>query len=308
MADYDENGGVIQGDPYGDGSNDVQEDNKTDYDPYDLPKEASPLPTKDTPEQSNYQASDISENRGDTARETAEDNHPSVQHTSPPQERNESPQTSQDPNRTECSPDSTAPFEITSPTATQTLRRGAQEGRLENFNNAHIAMTNGSQSPIVKTEEQDDDGTFLTSNTREEPIVISDDEDMVEPEPKKRTIVVDTAQDSSDGRTASYLSSGIQRINMGNSILRTRTTQRKPTKTQMEMMKQAQQVLAKQFTRKPVAGGSGTVFKWTAGHAHFASGIVETGKEAEAAAFADENSWMNDEMDDNSDGSVNSVA
>lgn len=300
-ADYDASSSASQVDALEDDldtqiddSNEM--DNEIDvYDPYSMLEEAPPPPTTNYPKLSNYQAPRVSEDRDERVRHTPRQN-----------ERNESPQTSQVPSPTQRSQESTRPFEATSPAAIDSLGSDAQEG-LQNFNHAHFAMTNGSRSPVIKMEEQDEDVCFIKSNSLAEAIIISDDEDMVEPVSGNRIIVIDPVQDPSSDRKGSHLSSRTEFVNMGNSILRTRTTQRKPTKAQIETMKQAQQMLAKQSNPKSMTGGAGTVFKGTAGQGHVRPGVVHAVKDADAATAIDDNAWMHEEMVDGSDDSVNSV-
>lgn len=293
MADYHETTSALQDDALEnylstqiEDSNDVMHENiDVDYDPYSMLEEAPPVPTKNTLEQSNYQAPHISDDREESMHETVE---------------------GQGPSPTQRSRESASPFEAKSPAATNSLRSPAQDERSENRNHTHFPMSKGSQYPVVKMEEPDDDVFFLKSNTLAEAIVISDDEDVVEPKSADRTKVIDPVQRLSTNPTANHLASRPEGVNMGNSVLRTRTTQWKPTKVQIESMKQAQQMLAKQLNHKPVTGGAGTVFKGTAGQGHVGSGDIDAVKEADTAT-PDENAWMNEEMADNSDDSVNSV-
>jgi len=315
-ADYDENTVVFQGGALEDDlgtqvedSNDVVRENiDLDYDPYSMLEEAPPVLTTNTLEQSNYRAPHISEDREKSIHETVEDECLSVRHNSSHRRRTESPQTSQDPSPTQRSRESTRPFEATSPHATNSLGSHAQEGRSEDFKHAHFPMSKGSQSPVVKMEEPDDDVFFIKSNTLAEAIIISDDEDVVEPKSANRTTIIDTVQRQSSDPTANcLLVSRSESINMGKSILQTRTTQRKHTRGQIESMKKAQLLLAKQSNRKSVTGGAGTVFQGTAGQSYVGSGVIDAVKEGDTAAATDENAWMNEEMADDSDDSVNSV-
>jgi len=272
-------------------------DNEIDvYDPYSMLEEAPPAPTTNYPKLSNYRAPRVSEDRDER-----------VRHSPLQKKRTESPQTSQGPSPTQRSRESTRPFKATSPAAIDSLGSGVQQEGLQNFTHAHFAMTNGSRSPVIKMEEQDEDVCFIKSNPLAEAIIISDDEDMVEPISGNRIIVIDPVQDPSSDQKGSHLSSRTEFVNMGNSILRTRTTQRKPTKAQIETMKQAQQMLAKQFNPKSMTGGAGTVFKGTAGQGHVRPGVVHAVKEADAATAIDDDAWMHEEMADDSDDSVNSV-
>lgn len=307
LVDYDETASVVQDDNFEDTlGTQIEEHIDFPYDHSTLLEESAPTPTTDSAEQSksNHEAPDISEDRQESIYETVEDDRLSAQHTSSLQEQAESPQTSQGPSPTQRSQESTLPVEATSPAASHTLRPGPQTRLSEDIEYANVAMNNGSYSPVVKTEEQDDDVCFITSNTIDEAIIISDDEDLVEPEPDKQSKTIYAGRISSDDRAANP---GAECISMGNSILQTRTTQRKPTKAQIEMMKQAQQMLAKQLNRKSVTGGAGTIFGGTAGHGHVGSPAVNALKEADAVALTDENAWMNEEMDDDSDDSVSSV-
>lgn len=246
-----------------DDSNDVGHED-IDYDPYSMLEEASPVPATNTLEQSDNQARHNGEDREPSIRKLVED--VSVRHASPLQDRTESPQTSQGPTPTQRSRDSRS-------------------------------IVNGSKSPVIKMEEQEDDICSIKSNTLEEVIIISDDEDMDEPKPNNRNM-----HQSSD-RTTNHPVSHTEGINMGNSILRT-PTQRKISKAQMQSLKRAQQEMAKQFSRKLVTGGAGTVFKGIVGQDQVGSGMMNTVREA-AIAATDENAWMNEEMD--SDDSVSSV-
>lgn len=305
--DHDETASVVQDDNFEDTlGTQIEEHIDFPYDSSTQLEEAAPTPTTDSAEQSksDFEAPYISEDRQQSIHETVEDDRLSAQHTSLLREQIESPQTSQGPSPTERSQESTLPFEATSPAASHTRRSCAQTRLSEDLDYANVAMNNGSRSPVVKMEELDDDVYFITSNTLEEAIIISDDEDLVEPESDKQSKTIDAGQLSSHDRAANP---GTESINMGNSILQTRTTQRKPTKAQMEMMKQAQQMLAKQLNRNSVTGGAGTIFRGTAGQGHVGSPAVNAVKEADAVALTDENAWMNEEIDDDSDNSVSSV-
>ena len=294
-ADDEETISALQNDDLEDNLGTQIEDD-INYDPYTpLHEVATPLVPTDALEQSKYRPPHVS-GRSESSHETIENDRLYIQHTSSLLEHVESPQTSQGPTPTQRSRGSISSFDVKSPTATNALGSDAQEGDLDSMKHTQDATTvnNGCQTPEIKTEEQDDEVLFIMSNTLDEIIIISDDEDTV----------VDPVQNQSVGQTAIQLASQTE-VNMGNSILRTRKVQ-KATKKQMEMMKQAQQMLGKHLNRKAVTGGAGNIFKGTTGQGYVASAIANTLNQAEAVASTNENAWMDERMDD-SDDSVSSV-
>ncbi len=178
-----------------------------------------------------------------------------------------------------------------------------------------VVVIQENDSSTVKREKPNDDVMFMTSNTLEEPIVISDDEDVGGP--NHRDLAVDALLGPSRDQAA--ILNGTGGINMGNSIFRTRMRKPKPTKEQVQLMKKAQQLLAQQAKRKSVTGGPGVIFKGAAGEQDVATDLGSAaynedapinGRNAMRAEVdavtldTDDYAWMNEELDDDSDDSV----
>lgn len=143
-------------------------------------------------------------------------------------------------------------------------------------------------SPRIKVEDQEDDNAIIASDIGDV-IVISDDEDEIAP-----TVVNEGSAESSN---TVQLESNARAINLGNSVLRTRLKNRRPTKEVTEMMKKAQQKLAEQALRKPTDTAVKTSINKSVSAANPRK--VTTLEDEE-----DPNAWMNEEIDDDSDDSV----
>ncbi|KAI9877522.1 MAG: hypothetical protein M1830_003663 [Pleopsidium flavum] len=318
--DFDESISAIQDDELEDylgtqleESHQEHEDIDLNYDPNVVIAEAIPVAQKEmknTRHKSTYRASYVDADTEETLLVSL----PSMYTTSPDDglsdnllsssvaEKIYSTQTSQGPSPTQRSQTATPRHEsaAASPALVidvDELKAGITSRIFDQQDSSHpisddetnVTAVQGKDSPKIKREEQNDDVVFLISNSLEEPITISDDEDLLES--NNPDLDVNALQKSSKDQSA--IRNGTGGIDMGNSVLRTRTKKQKPTKEQMQMMKRAQQLLAQQAGRKSTTGGAGMMFRGTA-----------NGHDAAVISDIDDHAWMNEELDDDSDDSV----